>query len=511
MFDLKTSIKNKYSRMLPALLTTVLTLSTLFGTSLTAWADEEADARLAEHRAMPVETNELFNWPDGPIVGAESAILIEATTGSILYSKNIHEKQYPASTTKILTTLLATELLEMDAMVTFSHDAVFDTPRDSSHIAMDVGQAITVEQCLNAILIRSANEVSFAIAEAITGTTDWSVFAGMMNDRAKELGAIHSNFVNPNGLPDENHYTTAYDLAMIGRAFFDNEMLCQISLTKRLDIPASDTLPHRKLENSAMKIIPGAEYAYEYIVGCKTGYTNAARFCLVSCAEKSGMKLICVVMNDENPYQYEDTISLFDYGFSNFEKVNVSETDTKFNIDNTGFFYSENDIFGNSKPILSLNEDDYIILPRTISLDQAETKVSYETQNENQAAVITYSYQGMDLGTVRVNFAVDNSETYVFDTLPEVSEAPTEDTEEKEEPSVVFVNVIRVLIGLGIAIVAIFLFILGRSFFRNYAFSKSINGGNRNRWKSVNNRNTRNKNRNRRRKKHPNRFRDYDF
>ena len=160
---------------------------------------------------------------------------------------------------------------------------------------------------------------------------------------------------------------------------------------------------------------------------------------------------------------------------------------------------------------MSLNEDDYIILPRTISLDQAETKVSYETQNENQAAVITYSYQGMDLGTVRVNFAVDNSETYVFDTLPEVSEAPTEDTEEKEEPSVVFVNVIRVLSGLGIAIVAIFLFILGRSFFRNYAFSKSINGGNRNRWKSVNNRNTRNKNRNRRRKKHPNRFRDYDF
>lgn len=508
MFALKTSTKNKYSGFLLALLSAALTLSTLFGTTLIAHADEEAEARLAAHRAMTVESNEIYNWPDGPVVGAESAILMEATTGTILYSKNIHEKQYPASTTKILTTLLATEMLEMDEMVTFSKDAVFDTPRDSSHIAMDVGQAITVEQCLNAILIRSANEVSFAIAEQITGTSDWSVFAEIMNNRAKELGAINSHFVNPNGLPDENHYTTAYDLAMIGRAFFDNEMLCQISLTKRLDIPASDTLPHRKLENSAMKIIPGGEYAYEYIVGCKTGYTEAARSCLVSCAEKGGMKLICVVMNDEAPYQYEDTISLFDYGFSNFEKVNVAQTETKYNIDNTGLFYSGNDIFGNSKPILSLNEDDFIILPRTITFDEAETDVSYETQNENQAAVITYTYQGVDLGSVRVNFAIDSQETYVFDTLPVESNAPAE--EEDSEPSVVFVNIVRVLIGLGIAAAVIFLIALVRAFIKSYAFT-GVNHGNRNRWKTINTKHSRNKSRNKRKRKRPNRFRDFDF
>ena len=520
MFALKTLLNYKFHKSLkhshktrflstgafPALLSAVLILSTLFCTGITARADEETEARLAAHRAMPVESNEIFNWPDGPTVGAESAILIEANTGTILYSKNIHEKQYPASTTKILTTLLATELLEMDEMVTFSKDAVFDTPRDSSHIAMDVGQAITVEQCLNAILIRSANEVSFAIAETITGTTDWSVFAEIMNNRAKELGAINSNFVNPNGLPDENHYTTAYDLAMIGRAFFDNEMLCQISLTKRLDIPASDTLPHRKLENSAMKIIPGGEYAYEHIVGCKTGYTNAARFCLVSCAEKNGLKLICVVMNDENPYQYEDTISLFDYGFSNFEKVNVADTETKYNIDNTGFFYSGNDIFGNSKPILSLNENDYIILPRTITFDEAETTVSYETQNENQAAVITYSYQGMDLGTVRVNFAIDNTETYVFDTIPEEEETPPEE----EETSVVFINIVRVLIGLGIVAVVIFLIALGRAFIKSYAFT-GFSRNKRNRWKSIDTGHAKNRARNKKRRKRPNRFRDYDF
>lgn len=510
MFNRKTLTTNKYTRFVPALLSTVLVLSALFGTRLTARADEEADARLAAHRAMTVETNEIENWPAGPIVGAESAILMEATTGAILYSKNIHQKQYPASTTKILTTLLATELLEMDTMVKFSKNAVFDTPRDSSHIAMDVGQAITVEQCLQAILIRSANEVSFAIAEAITGTTDWSVFAEIMNNRAKELGAINSNFVNPNGLPDENHYTTAYDLAMIGRAFFENEMLCQISLTRRLDIPASDTLPHRKLEKNAMQIIPGGEYAYEPLIGCKTGYTNAARFCLVSCAEKGGMKLICVVMNDEHPYQYEDTIALFNYGFSNFEKVNVADADTKYNIDNTGFFYSGNDIFGNSTPILSLNEDDYIILPRTISPDATDTTVSYQTTDENQAAVITYSYQGMELGTVGVNFAINRSETYVFDTLPEESAPPV--TEDEKEPSVVFVNIVRVLIGAGIVAAVIFLIVLGRAFFRNYAFTSNINRGNRNRWKSHSTASSRNRNRrNRKRRKRPHRFRDFDF
>lgn len=134
---------------------------------------------------------------------------------------------------------------------------------------MDVGQTLTMEQCLNAILIRSANEVCFAVAEHITGTTDWSVFAGIMNERAEELGCLNTNFVNPNGLPDENHYTTAYDLAMIGRAFFANEMLCRISLTRRLEIPASDTIPVAKIENSSMQIIPGGAYAYEYLIGCK--------------------------------------------------------------------------------------------------------------------------------------------------------------------------------------------------------------------------------------------------
>ena len=241
-----------------------ITAAVLFSVSaFSVHADQMTpEERLEINRAMDVTSNNIPNWPTGPVVGAESALLMEAGTGTILYSKNIHTKQYPASTTKILTTLIAAEKCGIDEVVSFSHDAVFDTPRDSNHIAMDVGQELTMEQCLNAILIRSANEVSFAVAEHITGTSDWSVFADLMNERAKELGCLNSHFVNPNGLPDEDHYTTAYDLAMIGRAFFDNEMLCRMSLTKRLEIPASDTIKEAKIENNMMQIIPGGKYAY---------------------------------------------------------------------------------------------------------------------------------------------------------------------------------------------------------------------------------------------------------
>lgn len=451
-------------------------------------ASSEAELRLETHRAMEIQSNDIPDWPDGPVTGAESAILIEAETGTVLYSKNIHQRQYPASTTKILTALIASERCGMDETVTFSHDAVFDTPRDSSHIAMNPGEELSMEQSLNAILIRSANEVCYAVAEHITETTDWSVFAGIMNERAAELGCLDSHFVNPNGLPDEEHYTTAYDLAMIGRAFFANEMLCKITLSRRIDFPPTEKLPSGKLENNIMKIIPTGEYAYEYIVGCKTGYTDAARSCLVSSAEKDGLKLICVVMHDEAPWQYLDTIALFEYGFSNFEKVNVAQADDRYSIDNTGLFYSGNDIFGSSQPFLSLNQDDFILLPRTASLDDTESVISYDTENENQAAVISYTYRNVPIGSVRVIFSAIRKEHSLFDAAPE--DMPS--IAEPEKP-VIFVNVVYILIGMGVLAGVMLIMLLVRAILRNYQFAdrkhrrrKGRNG--RKEWKRRNRR-----------------------
>lgn len=488
------SRKQKLNKKLPALFSLLFGAGLLLSQGFTVLADElTPEQRLEINRTLPIESNQIANWPPGPEVGAEAAILIEAESGTILYSKNIHQREYPASTTKLLTALMASEQCDLDEIITFSYDAVFDTPRDSSHIAMDVGQELTLEQCLNAILIRSANEVCFAVAEHITETTDWSVFAEMMNERAAELGCLNSNFVNPNGLPDENHYTTAYDLAMIGRAFFDSEMLSKITLARRMEFPATDKLPQGKLESNLMKIIPGGEYGYEYLVGCKTGHTDDARSCLVSCAEKDGMKLICVVLKDEAPYQYEDTISLFNYGFSNFEKINVSQVETKYDIEDHGLFYGGNDIFGSSQPFLSLNRDDFIVLPRTASFEDTQSEISYDTSGEDEAALITYTYHGADIGSVRIDFAIRKNEASLFEELPE-------DTSQSKDSPVIFVNVLRILfIIAGIAVLAS-LIILLRSFLKNYAFADK---NNRRTWR-------RNRRRHKSRFFRSNRFRDYD-
>lgn len=457
----------KYKSYLTAVLAGIVTAFSLAaGSGTPVSAANEIEQNLETQRAMDIQSNEVENWPEGPVVSAESAILIEAQTGTVLYAKNIHRKQYPASTTKILTCLIAAERCSMDEIVTMSNTAIFDTPRDSSHIALDVGNEITMEQSLNAILIRSANEVAFGVAEHISGT--WQEFAVLMNERARQLGCVDSNFVNPNGLPDDNHYTSAYDLAMIGRAFFANELLCKISSSTRLHIPPTDKQPKDILENTSNKLLKGQTYEYEYLLGSKTGYTNASRSCLVSGAEKDGMQLICVVMKDEAPLQYEDTISLFNYGFSSFERINVSQTETKYNIDNAGFFYSGNDIFGSSRPILSLNKDDCIILPRNASFKDTVSTISYDTEDSGQAALISYTYNGVPVGTASVDFAADEEETYSFDPDRKKGGGSSKET---EKPSVIFINVVRVFLWAAVIAAVILVILFTRWFLKNHEFS----------------------------------------
>lgn len=536
---------------------------------LSATAATIKEENITYNQSLAVQSNAVANWPTGPVISAESAILMDADTGAILYAKNIHQKEYPASTTKILTTLIASERCSMDEIVDFSYDAVHDIDPGSNHIAIEPGEQLTMEECLNAILIRSANEVSFAVAEHISGTT-WQDFGDIMNERAKELGCVDSHFVNPNGLPNEDHYTSAYDLAMIGRAFFANEALCKMTMTHMLHILPSERQPDDIMEVNKMELIPGGKYAYPYLVGCKTGYTDVARSTLVSCAEKDGMKLICVVMRDENPNYYEDTISLFDYGFSNFQRVNISQTETKYNIDNAGSFYSGNDIFGNSKPILQLNQNDSITLPNTITFRDAVSEISYDNTAPGQAAVITYTYNDVVLGTASIDFTASEKGSSVFGdettgttdgaeataatqepdsagaTQPTEGAAAdeaagegggiptaTQPTASGEEdtasggPAVIFINVIKVFFWiLGIA-AAIFLVFLIRAFIKNYHFAHRSTRlmwrfdrrrkRSRSRYRSVDQdlqsrrREAIRQAKKRRKPKKPNRFRDLDF
>lgn len=402
--------KTKYRAALGCLLIFI----SLWGLSLTALAETvdfqaEAEAR----KELPIQSNETSGWPEGPAIGAEAAILMDARTGTILYSKNIHEELFPASTTKIMTCLLAVENANLGDKITFSNDAVFSVPRDGSSIGMDVGESITLEQALYGIMVGSANEVANAVAEHVSGSID--EFVALMNKRAKELGCTNTHFSNPNGLQTDDHYTSAYDLSLIARAFFDNELLCKVGNTPWYHFTATDTQPDDFYLNNKHKLITG-EVKYDGIVGGKTGYTDQARETLVTCAERDGIKLICVVLKEESPSQFTDTAVLFNYGFNNFEAINVSQNDSRYMPNDSLFFESEHDVFGKSGAILSLDENSTIIIPKTSSIEDTTYTVSYDlTQNDlavnpNALAKVIYTFNDVPIGNALLCYEGSSSD-----------------------------------------------------------------------------------------------------
>lgn len=416
--------------------------------TMTAYAEPTAEELAEQRKSLPIESNSYENWPDGPAISAQSAIVMDVDSGTVLYAKNIHEMLYPASTTKIMTCLLAVENCTMDENVEFSYDAVFGVPRDGSNMGIDVGEILPMEDCLYGILVGSANEVAAAVGEHIAGDTE--SFIQMMNDRAKELGCLNTNFMNANGLHDDNHYTTSYDLALIARAFFSNDYLANIANTARVHFEPTATQPDDFYLNNKNKLVNG-EIKYEYYLGGKTGYTSDARQTLVSCAEKDGMRLVCVVMKEETPDQFNDTVTLFNYGFSNFKKVKVSEVETKYTIENTGFFQSGQDIFGSSKSILQLDNDACIVIPTAAEFTDVESTINYENLSQNQVATIEYTYNDVFVGSVSVNIA-QNTENYDFNSASVSTQS-----------SVTIINVKNVILWIiGIAVVLSVIFFIAR-------------------------------------------------
>ena len=369
--------------------------------SVLSYATADYAAEAAQRKELPIQSNETREWPDGPQIGAEAAIVLEAGTGTILYAKNIHEELFPASTTKIMTCLLAVENANLSDTITFSNDAVFSVPHDGSSIGMDVGESITLEQALYGIMVGSANEVANAVGEHVSGSID--AFVDLMNQRAKELGCTNTHFSNTNGLQADDHYTSAYDLALIAEKFFENEFLCRIGNTPRYHFTPTDTQPDDFYLNNKHKLISG-DVKYEGIVGGKTGYTSLARETLVTCAEKNGMRLICVVLKEESPAQFSDTVTLFDYGFNNFQLVNISENDTRYMPDDSLFFESENDVFGRSGTILDIDEDSCVIVPRTSDITDTNYNISYDLTEKELAnhptaiAKVNYDFHSVPIG-----------------------------------------------------------------------------------------------------------------
>jgi D-alanyl-D-alanine carboxypeptidase len=283
----------------------------------------ELDENSSENTADEGTTEALqtTEYPDDPgrfpDLVSDSAIVIDADTGDILYEKDAYSTRYPASITKIMTGLLVLENGDLTSTVTFSENAIWGIERDSTHIALDVGEQLTLEQALYATLVVSANEAAMGVAEHIGGTIE--NFADMMNERAAELGCINTHFVNPNGLHDDNHYTCAYDMALIAREAIKLDKFREITSTTYYEIPPTNLQEETRYLYQDNKLIKqDSDYYYEPCIGGKTGYTDQALGTLVTWAEKDGRTLICVVMHARpSRATYTDATALFKYCFSN--------------------------------------------------------------------------------------------------------------------------------------------------------------------------------------------------
>ena len=272
-------------------------------------------------------------------LSSEAVLIMESSTGKVIYEKNGYEKKYPASTTKILTAILAIEHCNLNETATASEFAINSIPSGYSTANIQIGETLSVKDLLYALMLQSANESAVILAEHISGSQE--AFADLMNEKAKEIGCENSHFVNPNGIHNENHYTTAHDLALIANYSMQNETFRDIVKTTSFTLPATSAYPSesRTYTNTNNLIIYDNRnrpdnYYYEYATGIKTGYTSAAKNCLVSSATKNGIQYISVVLGSSITYgnsgsishRYVDTIALFNYAFDNFSFRKLKST-----------------------------------------------------------------------------------------------------------------------------------------------------------------------------------------
>ena len=337
--------------------------------------------------------------PKAPDIVGECAILIEPNTGTVLYEKDPNKKMYPASITKIMTALLTLENCDMNETVVYSKKNIKSLTAEDSNIQCKVGEKMKVKDCLYALMLSSANEAATALAEHISGTTE--EFAKLMNARAKQAGAKNTHFANPNGLHDDNHYVTAYDMAMIMKDAIKYPAFLDIIHSTTYTIPTNNKRkePFTSYQRHMM-IYPTSQYYDEDVIGGKTGYTDQAGKTLVTYAKRGDVSLISVVLKSNGDIVFEDTKKLLDYGFDNFNYVNVSENDTKFSSSTENTLVSP---FSKTNATISIDEDASILLPKGVKFDDLDTEVSYNL-TDSSFATITYKYKGMILGSVPLKY-----------------------------------------------------------------------------------------------------------
>lgn len=409
-------------------------------------------------------------WPEGVSVDAQAAIVMDVDTNTILYEKNIHQQMYPASITKILTALVALNNSNLDDEVTFSADAVYKNEGDTSHIARDVGEVMTMEQCLYGMMLESANECAWAIGEYI-GDGDINRFIDLMNKTAKDLGCVDSNFENPNGLPDEKHCVSAYDMALISAEAYRNPKFAEITGTKTYVIPPTNKHSEETFLNNHHKMLHyyrTSKFIYPYCVGGKTGYTVAAGSTLVTYATKDDMTLVVVVLGENGDAQWKDTKELFDYYFDNFSTYKVSE---QVNIGES-FSQEARGALAANINLIKLEETGRVILPKTADFNDTVVEIlPYEDpDNKDVVAKIKYTYSDKEVGGTNILFEDKGKISFPFANV---------DNGEEERAERMFYQIdykpFAIIAGIVVALGLIVLFFVKKSSDIYLFFRRRIN------------------------------------
>ena len=324
----------KLKKLYSGLMALGLTCSVLFQTPVLA--AEETTADTAQTDASAVTTNSIPGWPQGPEITSTAAVIMEDSTQTMLYSKNMDQVLYPGATVKIMTTLLALENCQLTDQVTMTATGVSGVTDGGANISAQLDEIFTIEQCLYAIMLSSANDVALQLAEHIGGSTEG--FVQMMNDRAAQLGCTNTVFTNPTGLPDENQHTTAHDMALIMKAAVDNESFRTIAGTASYTIPATNVSGGDRVLTNNFSMMSSTNPAYyQYCLGGREGYTEASGSTLVCAAEKNDTTLIAVVLQGASGVTSTEAVSLLNYGFDNFQMLSLGNND--FNMVSGGDVY----------------------------------------------------------------------------------------------------------------------------------------------------------------------------
>ena len=339
---------------------------------------------------------------------AKAALLVDIKGNNIVYQLNQDERMYPASITKIMTAIIALEKGNLSDVLTVSDTALNDITYLHSRIDLKRGEEMTLENLLTALLVSSANDAANVIAEYIAG--DIPTFVALMNERAKELGMNNTNFANPHGFHDDNHYTTAYDIFLMTREALKNTKFCELVKIKTSKLPATNISKERPISstNHLISRYRNTFHYYPYATGVKTGSTTEAGSCLVSTAEKNGISLMSVVLGcdnadqKENAYSFTDSKAMFEYVFENFKSVALASTS---DIIADSKVYEAKD---NTRVALSPSRNISMLLPA----DYKEEEVKLETKLEETIAApiakgsplgtATYSFRGKTVATVEL-------------------------------------------------------------------------------------------------------------